>query len=144
MNKTIRGLLMLGVLFFALACTACSYGNGYRINSTHFAYPNSNVVPLGEVEGSSTRLCGLLFINWGSAGGDDVDSAIEDAMHAEAGADLLINADVETGQFYFPYLFSTCYASVRGTAARMEVGRQELSVFEQNPTLSHWVGVPHP
>jgi Cys-rich repeat protein len=103
----------------------CTFGQSAQSPQSHFAFPNSNVVPLGAAHGSATKLCGLLFIVWGSPDADDQELATQRALETSSG-DLLINVRTDSSLFAVPYLFAICKTSVRGTAARMEVGRQVL------------------
>jgi hypothetical protein len=113
---------------FILSLAGCSFGSASISPMSHFAFPNSNVIPIGEAKGSHTRLCGLLIINWGSPDGDDQQIAIEEALE-ETGGDILINVRTDSQLFMIPYLFALCITSVRGTAAKMEIGRQQLDAF---------------
>jgi hypothetical protein len=112
---------------FAVAY-GCSFGFASLAPQSHFAFPNSNVIPLGHAEGSKSKLCGLLFINWGSPDGDDQEEATREALE-QAHGDILINVRTEASTFMIPYLFAICSTKVQGTAAKMEVGRQQLTAF---------------
>ncbi len=105
---------------------ACTFGNGAFIQpNSHFAYPNSNVTPIGHVHAKRSTLCGILFVTWNPQYGKLAEEAMNEAM-LSAGGDLLINYKSETRMFMFPYLFAMCTAEVSGTAAKMEIGKQEL------------------
>jgi hypothetical protein len=112
--------------------TGCSFGAASISPTSHFAFPNSNVIPIGQASGSKTRLCGLLLIQWGSPDGDDQEAATQEALE-KSGGDILINVRTDSQIFMIPYLFSLCITSVQGTAAKMEVGRQSLGAFTQDP-----------
>lgn len=109
-----------------IICVGCKIGSGaQRVVQSHFAYPNSNVIPIGTAQGSKSRLCGLLFINWGAPDYDDMDQAINRAL-TSTGGDLLINMRTDQKIFTIPFLFTVCITNVSGTAAKMEIGRQRL------------------
>jgi hypothetical protein len=114
--------LWAGLLIFT---TGCAFGSGSVIASTTFVYPNSNVVPLGPAKGSSSGLCGILFVNWRGPDEDDMREAIDNAL-AASGGDGLVDVKVGNHQFLVPGLFSTCSVSVEGTAIKQVVGQQEL------------------
>ncbi len=109
----------------AWAVCGCSIGSAQQSPQSHFAFPNSNVIPLGPAEGTASKLCGILFINFGSPDAQDQEDATQQAL-SKANGDLLINVRTDSKLFMVPMLFATCSTTVRGTAARMEVGRQAL------------------
>src|SRR3972149_4073290 len=116
------------VIVTSMALIGCVLpSTAVMVPSSKFVYPNSNVIPVGEVSGSKRKLCGLLFINWGAPDGDDQLRASENALEEMQGADLVIDMRVSSSIFVFPGLFSICSTSVQGTAAKMEVGRQILT-----------------
>jgi len=169
-----RGLTRLAALVLpALLLGACYFGSMSRIPQTHFTYPNSNVIPLGETRGSATKLCGLGF-QWAAPGGEEGNRAIEEALRRKGG-DLLINAQMEAGTWNIPlglpvtavlsmlpiiigqsagltaseqqdlmimtYLSPLgmllnmffCKTKIAGTAAKMEIGLQELHPMARQP-----------
>jgi len=121
-KRRFRILVSLTLLTFVVSC---SFGAASIIPQTHFAYPNSNVVPLGHAEGKASKLCGIFFITWGSPDGDLAMRAVQKAL-ASKGGDLMIDARFDSKSFFIPYIVTICSVSVSGTAAKMEVGRQEL------------------
>jgi hypothetical protein len=113
------------------ACTVTPAGNA-RLNSSHFVYPNSNVAPLSPVTASTSKLCGILGIfNWDGYTPETTEEVYVQALK-KSGGDLLINTSESrstAGYLYtviFPPLISVCTTEVRGTAAKMQVGMQEL------------------
>ena len=120
----VRALGRLAVGLSAVSLASCGFGASSQSPSSHFVYPNSNVIPLGAAEGTTRRLCGILFVNWGTPDADDQDSATRDALEA-SGGDLIINVRTDTTLF-FAWFFSLCTTHVRGIAAKMEIGRQQL------------------
>jgi len=126
-----RGVMRAAYGMFGVSLATllgCTLGSSSQSPQSHFAFPNSNVVPLAEATGSNSRLCGLLLVTWGSPNGEDQDKATRDALESGNG-DILINVRTESSLFFVPYLFAICTTKVRGTAAKMEVGRQQLGAM---------------
>ena len=119
----------LAAAFVLLFQTGCAIGSASLSPQSHYAYPNSNVKPFAQAQGSTSRLCGVLFVNWGSPTGEDTQKAIQQALQ-RSGGDLLINMKVEASTFMVPMIFSQCRVEVTGTAATMTVGRQYLGGTE--------------
>lgn len=107
-----------------LAATGCAIGSSSQSPQSHFAFPNSNVIPLGQAQGKVSKLCGILIVQWDFPNADMQEQATQQALQ-KANADSLINVRTDSDTFN-AFLFSMCSVSVRGTAARMEVGRQVL------------------
>lgn len=105
-----------------LMAQGCQMKMGSYIPNTRFAYPNSNVEPLGNVSGSASR--------WGFLAAPDVDQGmIDEAMTTalkQKGGDLMVNIKW-TSSVFFPILpiYKTTL-EVSGIAAKMTVGKQEL------------------
>ena len=61
--------------------------------NTHFAYPNSNITPLGQVKVATNKSSILIppFIAY-----DDVKELINKGLAQKPGADLIINYKVDT------------------------------------------------
>ena len=121
-------LRRLTIAFGLLFLTGCSIGFSAVAPQSHFTFPNSNVVPIGEAHGSNSKLCGLLFVVWGAPDGDDQQRALNQAL-SQSGGDLLINVRTDAKTFMVPYLFATCSTHVSGTAVKMEIGEQDLSAM---------------
>lgn len=118
MKKIIISLL-------AVISTGCSIGAGsYGINS-HFSYPNSNVVPMKQVKATISKLS---FIIPPSFDGDEIIKLTQDAVAQQPGADLLLNYSLDTKMTNF-IIFTTMDMTITGTAAKMDVGSQELQRF---------------
>ncbi|HKI73580.1 MAG TPA: hypothetical protein VJ998_02995 [Pseudomonadales bacterium] len=118
MNKrSIWGALVL----LALAGCTQSFFTGTRPQS-NFDYPNSNVTPLGHVSGSASTSAffGTPFVT-----SDLEQRAIQNAISKKPGADLLINYETFQDRSGFLFVHSLTYR-VEGTAAKMEIGRQDL------------------
>ena len=110
-----------------------SIGGGV-VAQSHFTYPNSNVIPIGKVKGSA-RASGTLqsFPNIG----DTINRAMKQAIGSKSGADLLLNiiqsgtittystTGMRNDEFFYDVRYEL-EVVVEGTAAKMEVGRQNL------------------
>ena len=124
MNK--RCVLVFCLILFLIIGYSCSTGVGtIRIASSHFVFPNSNVTPLEETTAKINKLCGVLTIIWGyPMNTGDMNKAMEIAME-KVDANILINAQI-SGYLTNYGLFSECTTIVRGTGAKMTVGKQDL------------------
>lgn len=105
-----------------LTVQGCIMKQGQYIPNTKFAYPNSNVEPLGNVTGSASR--------WGVLIAPTIDQAMVDEAMTQAlkekGGDLMINIKWSS-RVFFPILpIYKTELSVTGTAAKMTVGKQAL------------------
>ncbi len=112
---------------FALIATlsGCSMTSGsYGINS-HFAYPNSNIAPLGHVKASASKIGIIIPPDFD---GEDVILLTQEAIRQQSGADLLINYNLDTKVTSFPFI-SKMEITIEGTAAKMEAGTQELKAL---------------
>ena len=128
MHRRLRvcGSLAL-LMLFVPACLLP--GGSFRINSSHFAFPSSNVYPMNTVEGKASKLCGILFINWGSPDADLMNSAVNDALSKAPGSSMIINMQSDSKLFMIPALFALCITNVMGTAARVVIGEQDLGQY---------------
>jgi len=118
-------LLMFGLCIFFLV--GCAVGGSARLKpNSHFAYPNSNVKPLGPVIGSASTASIMVPT---MISGAMMESAYKDAL-SKSGGDMIIDA-VETSttrMIMTPIGISFYFTSfdVEGTAAKMELGKQIL------------------
>lgn len=125
MNKSIKSSAIAALL--ALGVTGCSTTMGTFQENSHYVYPNSNVQALGQVASEVKK---MYFFAAPGAGtmSKMVDEATASALEKAPGADLLINVSVDTTITPFPVIpGGSVKVSIRGTAAKMEVGIQELS-----------------
>ena len=118
-------LACLSLVALGAGCTTTT--RSPRIPHTDFIYPNSNVMALSAspVTADASTVCGVLIFPIGGLDTDDMKQLLDDAK-GRAGADVLLNANIETSTFMIPYLFTLCSMEVSGYPAKMEVGRQEL------------------
>jgi len=122
--KRINGIkIACFVLLITLALSGCSFKVGDFVPNSKFAFPNSNVEPIGNV---SAEVSKMGFFNAVSVDKVLIDEVMNKALK-EKGGDLLINYKMETTVTSFVILpiYQTTL-KVEGTACKMTVGRQEL------------------
>lgn len=120
--RTVHNLLLSITALAFLA--GCSMTMGNTGDKTHFAYPNSNVQPLGEVSSSFSKTTFLIppMIETG-----DIKKLMEDALIQKPGSDLLINYKIDTTMTMFPVVpIYMLRVDLKGTASKMTVGLKEL------------------
>lgn len=121
----IRGVV---VMSFIVTAMGCSSKFGMMMPSDRFAYPNSNIEPLGRVNATVSSL--NLF----------VCKKVDKEMYHEArhkalqqhGGDMILNAKFTTTVTVYPIvppIIAPCLTelTVDGTAAKQTIGRQELN-----------------
>lgn len=127
MNKYInhfnRNLGIITALLAILILGGCSMKMGATIPTSNYVYPNSNVVPLGQTFASFKKTS--FFIPPGMQGGRIVKDLAADATAKYPDANLLIDYTVDT-KFTSIMLFHTVKIEIRGTAAKMEIGKQDI------------------
>ena len=89
---------------------------------SHYSYPNSNVIPLGEAVGQVSQIA---FFMPPELSGALERQAVEAALQTKPGAELLLNYVSEAKLTTVVFIFILDY-TVHGTAAKMEVGRKPL------------------
>ena len=124
------GLSGLVVALCGLTC-GCSTTYGDTSIKSHFAFPNSNIQPLGEVTAIKSKTSVFLPRQITHK---DLVNATNEALAQKSGADLLINVkqDVTVTQIPLPILtIFVTKLKMSGTAAKMEVGEKYLDVQKQ-------------
>jgi len=120
-----KKFLLFSALFlmFLLVASGCSktYVTGFHTES-NFAYPNSNVTPVGYAAGASSPACSLFGQKFVTS--DMQDEAVKNALQAKQ-ADILVNYIAFTKLSNFLIVNCTEYM-VEGTAAKMVIGTQKL------------------
>jgi len=130
-----RYALSMWAVAFGLAASAlsgCTLGSSSQSPISHFAFPSSNIIPIGPAHGQVSKLCGILFVTWSSPDSDDLDEATRQALESTNG-DLLINIRTDSKVFTIPMIVSVCTTKVRGTSCKTEVGRQVIPVVTAAP-----------
>ena len=123
MKKNIAILLTaVGFLAFLSSCTITS---GSIVPTSHYVYPNSNVTPLGQTSASFSKFS-ILFPP--KFTGEDSEALFNQALSRYPGADVVLDYKTDTKITMFP-IFITLWKmdiTVTGTAAKMEVGKQDI------------------
>jgi len=122
-----RYLLTMGIVAFALFQSSCSSTNGAFVPNTHFAFPNSNVQPMGHINATVSEGA---FIFPPSLTKEKVLKLMSDALAQKPGADMVINYRIDTTYTAYPFyslpLYTVQTLKLEGTAAKMQVGEQDL------------------
>lgn len=126
MRATVRSIVVAGVgVALAIATVGCTIGSATWVSpQSHFDYPNSNVIPIGRVQGEAS---GPVSLFPSPMDADVMEEAIQNALK-QKGGDILLNYSGTFTVTLYPILFNfykTTY-TVEGTAAKMEIGKQML------------------
>jgi hypothetical protein len=113
------------LLSLAAALVGCTMNMGNYGTNSHFAYPNSNVTPLGQVKATTSKIG---FIIPPSYDDGEIITLTQDAIAQQQGADLLLNFTLDTKMTIFPFIYKMDI-TIDGTAAKLDVGTQELKDF---------------
>jgi hypothetical protein len=121
--KAINFLLSIAVL----AAAGCTVGRRYETgHSSHFPFPNSNVIPLGPAKAKVTTDQSFVIPSTLRSGDSDL-KAFNAAISQVSGADILIDWTMKNEiKKAGPLPFFWTESSVEGTAAKMEIGRKKL------------------
>lgn len=122
-SSTSNVLLVAAALLLASFSEGCTVATGvWPIPQSHFAYPNSNVIPLGQGQGKADTISlGMPDI----MDPDLMEQAVQDAIK-QKGGDLLLDYDLSMEiKQYIPFVYSISWKA-EGTVARMEIGKQKL------------------
>lgn len=106
----------------ALISTSCSVTQGSLAPTSHYVYPNSNVTPLGSTNAQISKF-GIIFPP--SFRARDLDRLYGNAMSRHSGANLIINNKVDSKNTFL-VIFHFMKVTLSGTAAKMEVGKQDI------------------
>ena len=113
-------LVFIGIIgLFISSCTTVAYDLHAQ---SHYAYPNSNIIPLGEAVGQASQ---TTFFTPPQLSGAVERQAVAAALQTKPGADLLLNYVSEAKLITVWFIFIFDY-TVHGTAAKMEVGGKPL------------------
>ena len=112
---------ILGLLVSVLLCSCHAMSGVQFAPSSHFAFPNANVVPIGHATGEASRTSFMIPEIFNA---DLEEQAYTNALTA-SGGDLIIDVTkyYEVTSIFIIYITTL---RVEGTAAVMEVGEQEL------------------
>jgi hypothetical protein len=122
-------LILLLIIASSVGLLAGCIVEGGRFSpESHFSFPNSTVVPLGQVKATRSRWSVLTP----SLSGDDALELMREALAQKAGADLIIDYVLDTTTTIFPPFIYKTDMVFEGTAVKMTIGRQELqSILNQ-------------
>ncbi|HZY78076.1 MAG TPA: hypothetical protein VFE50_01040 [Cyclobacteriaceae bacterium] len=98
--------------------------------SSHYVFPNSNVTPLGSTTAQIKKFSVLFPPKFKAK---DLDELYGQAMSKHQGSDLIIDNKVDT-KFTTIFIFQTMTVTLSGTAAHMEVGKQDIGQQDFNST----------
>lgn len=110
------------VIFILVMVSSCAIRVGTVVPNSHYVYPNSNVTPLGHTY-SEIKKTGIIVPPNFKA--QDVDRLYNDALAKHAGADVILDYSVDTKVTSF-FIFHFLKTTLVGTAAQMEVGKQDI------------------
>ncbi len=112
-------------LMLAIVTAGCTIKMSQLAPNTHFAYPNSNITPLGPVSAETSRTTVIMA--------KAVDQQMLDEVFGKAlkekGGDFLINAKITTTVTMIPIPILNIFITtlkVDGTAVKQTIGQQQL------------------
>jgi hypothetical protein len=111
-------------LFLIAALSSCSIKTGLVVTNSHYVYPNSNVTPLGTTSAEVKKFSVVIPPGFKAR---DVDNLYNQALSKHSGSDLIIDYSVDTKVTTF-FIFHFLKTSLVGTAAKMEVGKQDIGM----------------
>jgi hypothetical protein len=129
--------LFLWVLGATVALSGCTVASIYSpLPQSGFAYPNSNVIPLRHSEGEAMRYYLAPFQIPDFTSGSLLQDAVSSALQT-SGGDLIVDGDYTIKTKMIWLLYVQLYmedVTVEGTAAKMELGKRNLSGHAQAET----------
>lgn len=123
--KVMRLRLLAVVILLSFLVSGCTQFTGYQASS-HLAYPNGNVTPIGYATASETK-CRFLMPVYLEA--DMQENTFNKAIQSRGGDLLIDHADFLT-TWFIPLLYFNIYCAkytVEGTVAKQEIGKQKLN-----------------
>ena len=114
-----RRFFILSVMFLS----GCSMTAGSFNPSTHFTYPNSNVVPMGYVHVTSEEDS---FFSFPTLTKEKILKLLDDALVQKPGADMITDYSIDTTYKTFFLIYNKQTLNLEGTAVKMVVGKKEL------------------
>lgn len=110
-------------LLLAGAISGCSTSGGMHAGNTNYAFPNSNITPIKTVSYSEEKM----VIGVPKITAADMQRYKDKALEqAGPDADILIDYTLDTNTTILLPFVQQLKITLRGTAAKMEVGRQYL------------------
>ena len=132
----------LTIFAFAILLVGCSTKYGQRVISSHYVYPNSNVVPLGHTT-AEISMTGIFFPK--QAKKDAYERLFNQALSKHQGADIIVDMGLDITYTQIPIPLLTIWITkmnLTGTAASVEVGEQELTQVKED-ALNEMIGKFH-
>ncbi|MEM7550071.1 MAG: hypothetical protein AAF363_10360 [Bacteroidota bacterium] len=120
-KKTV--ILGLVVIFCSLLFSNCATELGTVVLNSEYVYPNSNVKPLGRTSGEWKKTTFLIPPALTKQAADEV---INNALSKHESADVILDYDYVVTLITYPFWFYTLKLNIVGTAADMEVGKQNI------------------
>ena len=113
------------IIVSALMCSGsgCSTTHGHLVPSSQFAYPNSNIKTLGPTSAEVKKFGWIIPPRLKMA---EIKKCYNDALGKVSGANILINYKEDTTHTEYPLGIYTLQYSLRGEAANMTIGQQEI------------------
>jgi hypothetical protein len=122
MRRVVGSLPLLAPCLLLIA-SGCSVTNGHLVPNSQFAYPNSNVKTLGPVDAEVKKTSWLVQPRLKL---EDIRSCYNTALSKAPGANILVNYKEDTTYTQYPFAIFSVRYQLRGEAAEMTVGKQEL------------------
>lgn len=116
----IKNILM--VVISSALMFSCSLEVGTKVTNSHFVYPNSNVTPLGQATAQRNK---MMIIIPAQMKKKDYDAVFDEAISKYQDGDVLINYGIDTKYTQF-LIFWFTRIKLKGTVAKMEVGKQDI------------------
>ena len=128
MRKVPRSLAFAGVLLLlVISLSGCTVGRfAWVYPQSHFAPPNSNIVPLGRVQAEDS----IVWVFFPVMQDADLQETVHQMAIKQKGGDILIDYVGITEIVLYPVPYINIYVTtykVDGTAAKIvEIGKKEL------------------
>ncbi len=130
-----KRLFIIGLITLASLQVGCSMTRGTFQPNTHFAYPNSNVRPLGHIVANTKEGS---FIIAPELTKEKALKLVNDALAQKPGADMIVNYRLDTTYTVYPFYGLPLYIvqdiKIEGTAAKMDVGEQAIGETSKDST----------
>jgi len=120
-----RRLVLAFVVLLGFTLSGCITSYYYVKPSTHFAYPNANVVSNNKQLKAKKTKFGFMFPP--VVKGKDERDVINKAIAQDPDADMLLNAGFNWRVFMFLGYFNFGRLTVEGESARQVIGKQNLN-----------------
>jgi hypothetical protein len=117
-----KALWYLCLTMVAVGIGGCFVTSSTRALSSNFAFPNSDLVPIGPVSAETTHWS---FIMAPSLDKPEFDELVQDALREKSGG-TLVDYVIEVDTFYplLPLVYYSTF-TINGTAVRVtQIGRQ--------------------